>query len=273
MTTPELLFFWSSALLLAAAFFQTLRSLVFRNRRSFDIAAIIVAIAFVTLTVFGVLRWIRTGHPPFVTLFESMITAIWFVLLIFHIVRNRLPQAAILLLPISGITFLMMGWASSLPPEASALSAALTNIWLFIHASFATCGAAAFLIASSFAVIYLLGQEKLLSLQNTVSALPDYNSLPKSMFNFLLFGLILWGIMIVSGSIWAHVAWGRYWAWDPIELWSLISWLLYALLVHARLTFRLPQRVFSWLTIVAVCTVAFALWGVQYIYETIHTYG
>jgi ABC-type transport system involved in cytochrome c biogenesis permease subunit len=105
------------------------------------------------------------------------------------------------------------------------------------------------------------------------SWIPDFKKISKYILNFLIFGLILWGVMIVSGSIWAHVAWGRYWAWDPIELWSLISWLLYGLLLHSRLTFKINNRLFSWLTIVAALTVLFALWGVGYIYETIHTYG
>ena len=156
---------------------------------------------------------------------------------------------------------------------ASPLSAALENVWLFIHASFATCGAAAFLLASSYSVIYLMGEEKLGRLRETIPVLPEQRKLPTSVTNLVLFGLILWGVMIVSGAIWANIAWGRYWAWDPIELWSLISWLLYGLLLHARLAFRLPQRVFCILTIVAAATVAFSLWGIQYVYETIHTYG
>ncbi|MBI5266496.1 MAG: cytochrome c biogenesis protein CcsA, partial [candidate division Zixibacteria bacterium] len=68
-------------------------------------------------------------------------------------------------------------------------------------------------------------------------------------------------------------AWGRYWAWDPIELWSLISWLIYGMLIHARLTLKLSPQWFCRLAIAAVVVVAFALWGVHYLYETIHSYG
>ena len=79
--------------------------------------------------------------------------------------------------------------------------------------------------------------------------------------------------MIVSGSIWANIAWGRYWAWDPIELWSLISWLLYGLILHIRMAGKIRVRTFCWLAIIASITIAFSLWGVGYIYETIHSYG
>jgi ABC-type transport system involved in cytochrome c biogenesis permease subunit len=273
MNAAESVFYWVTAVMMAATFFLVLLSIVFRKPRAFDLARAVTFVAFLTLTVFGVIRWARTEHPPFVTLFESMITSVWFVLLSFHVIRARLSAASILLLPVSAISFLLLGWSSSLPAEATPLSVALTNTWLFIHASFATSGAAAFLIASSFSVVYLLGEKRLTSLQSTIPRLPAHESLPKSILNFLIFGLILWGVMIVSGSIWAHVAWGRFWAWDPIELWSLISWLLYALLLHARLTFKLSQRLFCVFTIAAAATVVFSLWGVHYVYETIHAYG
>ena len=234
---------------------------------------LIVFVGFISLTIFGIIRWVNTGHPPFVTLFESMITSIWFILLIYLITSIINKKTNILILPVSLISFLMIGWSSSLSAEATPLSAALTNVWLFIHASFATSGAAAFLIGASFAVIYLLGEDKLISMEKVAAKIPEYNRLPKTILNFLIFGLILWGVMIVSGSIWAHVAWGRYWAWDPIELWSLISWLLFALVIHTRLTFKISQRLFCYLTIIAAITVVFSLWGVGYIYKTIHEYG
>jgi len=273
MNTSDLIFFWTTTLLLALTFFLVLFSLVFGRQRLFALARLTILLALLGLTAFGIMRWARTGHPPFVTLFESMITAVWFVLLITNGIVSRLRPAAIVILPVSGITFLLMGWASDLPPDLSPLSAALTNVWLFIHASFATSGAAAFLIAASFSITYLLGEKGLKRAQRVVATIPRYDSLPRSVLNLILFGLILWGVMIVSGSIWAHVAWGRYWAWDPIETWSLISWLLYGLLLHARLTFKFPPRLFCWLTIIAAGTVAFSLWGIHYIYDTIHTYG
>jgi ABC-type transport system involved in cytochrome c biogenesis permease subunit len=133
-------------------------------------------------------------------------------------------------------------------------------------------GAAVFLVAAAFSAAYLMGPQRLARLR-LPGANGDLAGIPKSVSTFLLMGFIMWGTMIASGAIWAHVAWGRYWGWDPVELWSLISWVLYALLIHARLTFKLPARVFCILTIVTAGTVAFSLWGIQYVYDTIHTYG
>ena len=273
MSSAESVFFWLAALGLAASFFLSLLSIIFKRRAALSNSFYPLLIAFAALTLFGIIRWVSSGHPPFVTLFESMIASVWFICLIFIIVRLSAPQTALLALPLSLVTFLLMGWSSSLPAEATPLSEALDNVWLFIHASFATSGAASFLVAASFAGIYLMGEERLKSMDTIAAKVPEFNSLLKSVLNFMLFGLILWGVMIISGSIWAHGAWGRYWAWDPIELWSLLSWMLYGLILHARLTFKMSGRTFCKLTIAAALTVVFALWGVGYLYNTIHNYG
>lgn len=273
MSSSEAIFFWLSALFVAFGFLGSLGSLVFSKPRFFRVARISVTLGFVSLSILEIIRWVTTGHPPFVTLFESMVASIWFTLLIFIILDRISDRFSVLTLPVSFITFLMIGWSSSLAQEGSALSTALDNVWLFIHASFATSGAASFLIAASFSILYLMGNEKLLSFEKMATRVPEFATLPKTVFNFVLFGLILWGIMIVSGSIWAHAAWGRYWAWDPIEMWSLISWLVYGLVVHTRLTFKISNRLFCRLTILAAVIVAFSLWGVGYIYKTIHSYG
>jgi len=272
VSSTQAFLFWATTLALAASFFATVLRPIFRNETAYRWGVHLSLAALILLTVFGAMRWVQTGHPPFVTLFESMITAVWFALLIFHLMRLRTTPLPILL-PLSLVSFLMMGWASSMPTAASPLSEALDNVWLFIHASFATAGAASFLVAASFSAVFLLGETRYGNLGRLGNTLPSFSSLGRSTLNFLIFGLILWGVMIVSGSIWAHAAWGRYWAWDPIELWSLISWLLYGLVLHARMAWKLSQRTFCWMTIVAALTVVFALWGVGYIYETIHEYG
>ena len=101
MTGQESVAFWATTLLLAASFFMTLLSLVFGKPRPFRIAFVLLVLALVSLTVFGVTRWVRTEHPPFVSLFESMITSVWFVLVLFVALRSFQPRTAILLMPVS----------------------------------------------------------------------------------------------------------------------------------------------------------------------------
>jgi ABC-type transport system involved in cytochrome c biogenesis permease subunit len=269
----ETILFWLGALLLAGSLFSALLGMIFGRRRPIAVSGALMLAATISLSILGGIRWARTGHPPFVSLFESMLASIWFLLVIYQLVRLRVPGAVIILAPVAGLALLLTGWSSSLSDDASPLSASLQNVWLFIHASFATAGAGTFLIGAAYSVIFLLGEARYEKIGAGFKGLPRFGDLPRSVTTFLLFGLVLWGVMIVSGSIWAHVAWGRYWAWDPVELWSLLSWLLYGLLYHARMAWRLPPKVFCALNIVAAGTVAFSLWGIQYVYETIHTYG
>ena len=157
MSTIEAIFFWTTTLTTAVAFFFGLISVILKKNRSLDIAQFSLLLSFLLLTIFGVIRWSITSHPPFVTLFESMITSIWFVFLIYLIISKFVEHRSILLLPVTLTSMLMLGWSSSLPDDPSPLSASLDSTWLFIHASFATAGAAAFIIASSFSLVYLQG--------------------------------------------------------------------------------------------------------------------
>jgi ABC-type transport system involved in cytochrome c biogenesis permease subunit len=273
MTSVETILFWLATLTIAATFFAALLARVLGKDRPRRLANVLFAAAVLPLLTFGVVRWVQTGHPPFVTMFESMTFSVLLLVAFYNLILWKKSGTAVALAPVSGFSLLLMGWSMTLPHEASPLSAALDNVWLFIHASFATAGAAMFLVAAGFGAAFLLGPQKLAKLGVPGGESADMKKIPQSIATYLLLGFIMWGTMIASGAIWAEVAWGRYWAWDPVELWSLISWIFYALLLHARMTFRMSPRLFCTLAIVTAVVVAFSLWGIQYVYETIHTYG
>jgi ABC-type transport system involved in cytochrome c biogenesis permease subunit len=273
MNNPETILFWLATLGIAAAFFLSVLAMVFGRSGPQRIAAWLFGGAIAPLAGLCAVRWVRTGHPPFVSLFESMIFSVLLLVVIYQVFRWRRPQATVALAPAAGFALLLMGWSLTVPHAATPLAAALDNFWLFIHASFATAGAATFLVAAAYSTAFLLGPERLARLRVPGANGTNTKQIPRTVSTFLLLGFIMWGTMIASGAIWARVAWGRYWGWDPIELWSLISWILYALLLHARATFRLPARLFCALSIVTAVIVAFSLWGIQYVYETIHSYG
>jgi len=273
VSSVETILFWIAALLVAATFFLSAVARLFGKRHPQRTAGALFAAALAPLLALAAARWVHTGHPPFVTIFESMLFSVLLLVIIYHVFRWRHPGATVALAPASLAALLLMGWSLTLPHEASPLSAALDNVWLFIHASFATAGAATFLIGAALSAAFLLGPQRLERMGINGATMSDSKGLPKTVNTFLLLGFIMWGTMIASGAIWADVAWGRFWGWDPIETWSLISWILYALLLHARMTFRMSPRLFCSLAILTAITVAFSLWGIQYVYKTIHTYG
>jgi cytochrome c-type biogenesis protein CcsB len=108
------------------------------------------------------------------------------------------------------------------------------------------------------------------ALDDILAKLPRQEILDDLSFRFVGFGFIVLGMMIAAGAIWANEAWGRYWGWDPIETWSLVSWLVYAAYLHTRLTLGWKGRRSAWFGALALPIVLFALIGVPIVYNSIH---
>jgi ABC-type transport system involved in cytochrome c biogenesis permease subunit len=259
----EALTFWSATVLYAASFAFATVAWVWRRERPRAIGFAAVAAAFVLHAVSFAARWIHGGRAPIVSAPEAMSMTVVLLAAIYLMLAWRAPRMRAIGPPVALSALLLMGWSRAPQQLPEPLSPALDTVWLFIHASFATLAAGCFLIASGSAVAWLRSMNGDTPQDRLERLIPRLNFL----------GFIFWGVMIASGSIWANLAWGRYWGWDPIEIWSLVSWLLYALLMHVTFTLRWPMRRVAWYSIIATLTVIFSLWGVGYIYRTIHTYG
>ena len=103
--------------------------------------------------------------------------------------------------------------------------------------------------------------------------LPSLNVLDDLSYQSLTYGFPLLTLGIITGAIWAEYAWGRYWNWDPKETWSLITWLLYAALLHQRLTVGWRGRKAAIMAIVGFLAVLFTFLGVNLILPGLHTYA
>ena len=103
--------------------------------------------------------------------------------------------------------------------------------------------------------------------------LPSLEALDNLNNHCLAVGFPLLTLGIITGSIWAKQAWGTYWQWDPKETWSLITWFIYAALVHARLTVGWRGRKAAWLSIVGFLAVLFTFLGVNLILGGLHSYA
>ncbi len=98
--------------------------------------------------------------------------------------------------------------------------------------------------------------------------------LDEMMFRYLVFGFITDAIMIAAGAIWAKDLWGRYWGWDPLETWSLVSWLIYGVSIHLRITMGWRGVRFAWLMIMALISVVIVFFGVNFMSSsTLHMFN
>jgi len=100
-----------------------------------------------------------------------------------------------------------------------------------------------------------------------LAKLPPLEMLDDMMFRYVVFGFITDAVMIATGAIWAKDLWGNYWSWDPVETWSLVSWLLYGLVIHLRVSLGWKGSKLAWLAIVAIIGVLVSFWGVNFIVE------
>jgi ABC-type transport system involved in cytochrome c biogenesis permease subunit len=102
----------------------------------------------------------------------------------------------------------------------------------------------------------------------TYDRFPSLGRLDELIFRYVVFGFITDTIMISAGAIWAKDLWGSYWAWDPVETWSLISWLTYGITIHLRVTFGWREQRLAWMAVAALTTVIICFFGVNLVVNT-----
>ncbi|MBA7668634.1 Cytochrome c biogenesis protein CcsA [subsurface metagenome] len=171
--------------------------------------------------------------------------------------------------------FLFMAYASFSPDVNSGirpLIPALQSNWLISHVITCFFGYAAFTIACGLGFIYLLkGLERGQSSRPFLRFLPDREVLDELSHHSVVIGFIFLTLGIITGSVWAYSAWGSYWSWDPKETWSLITWLIYASMLHSRFVRGWRGKRMAIMSIIGFASVLFTYFGVNYL-PGLHSY-
>lgn len=217
-------------------------------------------------------RWARVGHPPMLGFYEVVPGLVFVAVAFLGFIAWKwrgLEPLGLIIMPIS---FLMMGGTMLVAPRTDlSLTPTLASWWLTIHITFAKLTYASFLASFALAIVYLVREGSGGGRwADVLGKLPSQAVLDDMSFKFIAAGFIFLGVMIAAGAIWANEAWGRYWGWDPIETWSLISWLVYAAYLHLRLTMGWRGKRAAWVAVAALPVVMFALVGVPVVYNSIH---
>jgi cytochrome c-type biogenesis protein CcsB len=157
------------------------------------------------------------------------------------------------------------------------------SYWLWIHVSTAIVSFGAFHIGALTSILFLVKdryetrmkqpEPKVRKWDTVMERLPASVSLDKTAYrvNALIFPL--WTFAVIAGAIWAEVAWGRYWGWDPKETWSFITWVAYAAYLHARATGGWKGRNAAWLSLLAFACFLFNYYGVNIFINGLHSYA
>jgi len=204
---------------------------------------------------------------PLSNFYESLIFFAWCLpalgLLAFRPYLKGYLGALVALLSTLLLAYASLGGVDS---RIKPLMPALKSNWLLIHVVTAFLGYAAFALAFGTAILYLL-QERRPRL-----SLPPLPLLDSLIYRTTVLGFLLLTVGIATGAVWAETAWGRYWSWDPKETWSLITWFIYAALLHARHLKGWHGRRIAWLAVLGFMAVLFTYFGVSFLLTGLHSY-
>jgi cytochrome c-type biogenesis protein CcsB len=267
-------------LLKATAFFYFLGALFYlffivtQKERGARLGRMFLLVGVVLHAAGFALRYADAGYTPITNLFESLSFFALAIAATFLVVEIRY-NLRILGSFVAPLAFTFSVFAAFLPGEVAGLAPALNSYWLPIHVLLLFVGDAVFAVAFGAGIMYLL-QEKQVKRKKMGAIfrrLPSLDVLDDINYRCLTIGFPLLTMGIITGSIWAEYAWGSYWSWDPKETWSLITWLLYAALLHGRLTVGWRGRKAAILAIVGFGAVLFTFLGVNLLLPGLHSYS
>lgn len=270
MSQPFAILFWAMLVVYALTVAAQIYAQIFRKRLLMKRAWYGVAVAFALHTLLVAWRWIATGHVPTIGNFENALAGGWFIVLMVLWAgwKERYPLLAVGALPFA---LVILGGGVMSDTAARPMSASLRSFWLYIHIFFAWLAYGGYTVACGAGIAYLVKSKKrerqLADETNSSLLLEQLGRLDELMFRSTVFGFITDAVMIAAGSIWAKDLWGSYWSWDPVETWSLLSWLIYGLALHLRVTMGWRGRKLAWLLVFAIVGVLISFWGVNLVME------
>ena len=227
------------------------------------------------------LRWYESyqlgyGHIPLSNMYEALVSLSWCIVLVLILMEQKFKTETMgaFVLPLVSLAMAYASLAPNVRDEIEPLIPALQSNWLTYHVMTCFLGYAAFAVSFGASVAYLLkNKEAPPTTEEDSGSLPALEMLDELIYKANAVGFLLLGIGIITGAVWANYAWGSYWSWDPKETWSLITWLIYATFLHARLTRGRRGRKTAVLSIIGFCGVLFTFFGVNYVLSGLHSYA
>lgn len=250
-------------------------------------------------------RWIVAGYFPLSNLYESLLFLTWTLLTLYLYIESQTKSKLIgaILIPVA---LLINGFSNlTLSPEmqkASPLVPALQSNWLMMHVSMMLLSYGTLIMGSLLCILFLVISQyrevdlkqanetstplynimmdyyeaKLVSPQNNISELGKLKllqSLDNWSYRIIGLGFPFLTIGIIAGGVWANEAWGSYWSWDPKETWALITWLVFAVYLHARITKGWEGKKTAILGGLGFFVIWICYLGVNFLGKGLHSYG
>ncbi len=235
----------------------------------------VTVIAVLTHLAGVVLRGIAADRAPWGNMYEFITTSLVIVAIAYLVLALRFGMRW-LGLPVTLLLTIGQGLAVTVFYVAvSELMPALHSVWFVIHIIAAATAGAAFNIGGIAAVLYLVRTraEATGRVRGYLLRIPDSETLDRVSYRCHAFAFPLWTFTIAAGAIWAQYAWGRFWGWDPKETWSLVTWIIYAGYLHARVTVGWKGRRAAVVGVIGLASFWFNFIGVNLLVSGLHSYA
>ena len=227
---------------------------------------------FVLHTVGLIARWYISGHAPWSDAYESMIYVAW-ATMFFGLAFGRKSDLTLASTAFVTAMILMIAHWNWMDPAIANLQPVLNSYWLMIHVAVIVASYGPFTLGMILGVVSLL---LMIFTTKANKAKMDLNIKELTIINemALTVGLVMLTIGNFLGGMWANESWGRYWGWDPKETWALISIMVYAFVIHARLVPGLRGRwFFNLMSIIAFASIMMTYFGVNFYLAGLHSYA
>ena len=213
------------------------------------------------------LRAIVVGRGPWVNMYEFAVAFSWGITTGYLFLQRRYPIRAIGFLP-TGVALFLAAYAATLPASIEPLVPALDNAPLLtVHVAMAMISYGIFATSFAAAVGYLVQ-----GTGDRYAWLPSHRVLDAVAYRAVIIGFPIFATMIILGSYWASIAWGSYWSWDPKETSALVTWLIYAVYLHARNQRGWAGRPAALILVIGFGAILFTFFGNLY-FSGLHAYS
>lgn len=230
----------------------------------------ILAVGWIFHTISIGSRWALAGRPPLANQFEFASSFAWGIALCFLVFSYKYRYEGLGLF-IAPVILLITTYGATLSRDVNPLMPALQSNWLFYHVFTAVFSYGAFGVAFGLGILYL-ALTKMKDDSFIKRHLPQIQKIEPLIYKTVAFGFLFLTLVIISGAVWAQQAWTRYWAWDPKETWSLITWIIYAVFLHARINRKIKGSSLAWFSIIGFISVLFTYMGVNVLLPSLHSY-
>ena len=225
----------------------------------------VLLLSWLSLTITLIAHAIQAGHIPATDMFEFSMSFGWGILTVILVFRwrhkNDMISAAGAL-----VTLAMLVYTFTLPVQHQPLSPTLSQTWLLnLHVSCAIIAYGLFALGFVCGVLYLAGR------RITASLIPTPDTLDRLGYRSTSAGFCFMTVVIIVGSIWAEIAWGSYWSWDPKETAAFVTWLIYGGYLIMRLAFKWRDNRSAWFLVVGFLAVLITFFG-NYFFGGLHSY-